>query len=208
MRSLEKGQDKIQKICDQLRKKTLDPAKNEAEEIIKQAEKKAEEIKQEAELHKEQLIKQARGQIEQERNVFHSSLQQAAKQVVEALRQEIENKFFNEELQAALDKQLGDPKVIADLINGLVAAIEKGGMATDLSAVIPRLVSPEDINGLLVDGVRKRLKGNPLELGHFAGGAQVKLHGKKMTLDLTDQAIKELLANYVRKDFRKMIFSL
>ncbi len=206
MKSLEKGQDKIQKICDKLRSETLEPAEKEAQRIIEEARKKAEAIKAEAERHAEQIIKQARGQIEQERNVFHSALQQAAKQTVEGLRQEIEHKLFNEELQHVLEKQMADPKMIAELITGIVKALEKEGLTTDLSAVIPRLISPDDVNALLIEGVRKRLKGKPLEVGSFAGGAQVKLHGKKMTIDLTDQAIKELLANYMRKDFRKLIF--
>jgi V/A-type H+-transporting ATPase subunit E len=207
MRSLEKGQDKIQKICDKLRRETLEPAEKEAQDIIEEARKKAEAMKAEAERHIEQMIKQARGQIEQERNVFHSALQQAAKQTVEGLRQEIEHKLFNEELQHVLEKQMGNPKIVAELINGIVRALEKEGLAIDLSAVIPRLVSPDDVNALLMDNVRNRLKNKALEVGGFAGGAQVKLHDKKMTIDLTDQAIRELLANYVRKDFRNLIFS-
>lgn len=207
MRSLEKGQDKIQKICDKLRRGTLEPAEKEVQQILEEAHKKAELIKAEAERHVEQMIKQARGQIEQERNVFHSALQQAAKQMAEGLRQEIEHKLFNEELQHILEKQMADPKIIAELINGIVKAIEKEGLTTDLTAIIPRLISPDDVNALLIESVRKRLKGKPLEIGGFVGGAQVKLIGKKMTIDLTDQAIKELLANYMRKDFRKMIFS-
>jgi V/A-type H+-transporting ATPase subunit E len=196
MRSLEKGQDKIQKICDNLRRKTLEPAEQEAQRILEEARKKAENIVAEAERQVEQMHKQARGQIEQERNVFQSALQQAAKQTVEGLRQEIEHKLFNEELQNILEKQLGDPKIVAELINGIVKAIEKDG-----------LVSIEDVNALLLENVRRRLKAKPLEIGSFAGGAQVKLHGKKMTVDLSDHAIKELLANYMRKDFRKLIFS-
>lgn len=207
MRSLEKGQDKIQSICDKLRHATLEPAEKEAQHIIEEARKKAEAIKADGERHVEELIKQARGQIEQERNVFHSALQQAAKQTVEGLRQEIEHKLFNDELQQILEKQMADPKIIAELINGIVKAIEKEGLGTDLTAVIPRLVSTDDIHDLLIENVRKRLKGKPLEVGGFAGGAQVKLIGRKMTIDLTDQAIKELLANYMRKDFRKLIFS-
>ncbi len=207
MKSLEKGQDKIQRICDKIRRETIEPAKEEAQDVITAAQERAKEIIAEAERQAAQLIKQARGQMEQERNVFHSSLQQASKQALEALRQEIEHHLFNEELQVALDKQLADPKLIADLINGLVKAIEKEGLSTDLSAVIPRQVAADDVSALLLDGVRKRLKGKPLEIGSFAGGAQVRLHGKKMTLDLSDQALKELLANYVRKDFRQLIFS-
>ena len=207
MRSLEKGQDKIQKICDKLRRDTLEPAEEEAQHILNEARKKVEMLKAEAEQHVEQLLKQARGQIEQERNVFHSSLQQAAKQTIEWLRQEIENKLFNEELQNLIEKQASDPKMIAEIINGIVKAVEKEGLNTDLTIVIPRLASKEDVSALLLDGVRKRLKGKPLEIGSFTGGAQVKLQGKKMTVDLSDQVIKELLANYIRKDFRKLIFS-
>lgn len=207
MRSLEKGQEKIQKICDQLRHETLEPAEQEAVRLIEEGKKKAEAIKAEAEKNAEQMIKQARAQIEQERNVFHSALQQASKQTVEALRQDIEQKLFHEELQSILDKQMADPKIVAELINGVVKAVEKEGLATELSAVIPRMVSPDDINSLLIENVRKRLREKPLEIGSFGGGVQVKLVGKKMTIDLTDQAIKELLANYVRKDFRKLIFS-
>lgn len=207
MKSLEKGQDKIQKISDKLRKETIEPAKMEAKNIIEEAKKSAEAIIAEAERHAAMLIKQARGQIEQERNVFNSSLQQAAKQALEALRQEIEHKFFNDELQSILEKELANPTLIADLINGLVTALEKEGIGTDLSVYIPRHVSAEDVSKLLLEGVRKKLKNKPIEAGQFAGGVQVKLHGKKMTVDFTDQALKELLANYVRKDFRQMIFS-
>jgi len=207
MRSLENGQDKIQKICDKLRHETLEPAEKEAQHILEEAKKKAEAIKAEAERHVEQMIKQARGQIEQERNVFHSALQQAAKQTVEGLRQEIEHKLFNEELQHLLEKEMADPKIVAELINGIVKALERDGLSTDLSIVIPRAVSVEDVNSLMIENVRKRLKGKPLDVGGFAGGAQVKLIGKKMTIDLTDQAVRELLGNYMRKDFRKLIFS-
>lgn len=206
MRSLEKGQDKIQKICDRLRHETLEPAEEEARNILRDAKKKGDSIKEEAERHAEQIKAQAKGQIEQERNVFHSSLSQAAKQAVEALRQEIEHKLFNEELQNLLEKQLSDPKIIADIVNGIIKSVEKEGISTDLTAVIPRLVNSDDVNALLVEGVKKRLKNKPLEIGGFAGGAQVKLLGKNLTIDLSDQVIKELISNYMRKDFRKLIF--
>lgn len=207
MRSLEKGQDKIQKICDQLRRETLEPAEVEAQKIIDEAKKRGEEIKAEAERQSDQIIKHARAQVEQERNVFQSTLQQAAKQSIEALRQKIEQKFFNEELQNLLEKQLADPKIVAELVNGIVKAIDKEGLNTDIKVVIPQLVSPENINSLLVEGVRKRLKGGSLEIGNFAGGVQVKLVGKKMTIDLSDQAVKELIAEYVQESYRKLMFS-
>lgn len=207
MKSLEKSQDKIQKICDKIRKETIQPARDEAQEIITTGHKRAEELIKVAEQQAEEIIRHARKQMQQERSIFNSSLEQAAKQAVEALRQRIEERFFNEELSSLMQKQLADPSVIADLINGLVKAIEKDGLSVDFTVVIPKAVAADDVSALLFEGLQKRLKERPLQIGMFNGGAQVKLIDKKMTLDLSDEAIKELLADYVRGDFRELIFS-
>lgn len=207
MKTLETGQDKIQKICDKLRHGTLEPAQQEAHQIISHAKKKAEEILEVADKQAQQLLSQTRELIAQERNVFNSALQQAAKQSVEALRQEIEHNFFNEQLETILEKGLADPQLVAKLINGIVKGLEKEGISADLTVAISENVSPEQVNKALLDEVKKRLKEKPLTLESFGGGVQVKLVGKRMTIDLTDEALKDLMSTYARKDFRQIIFS-
>lgn len=207
MKTLDTSKDKIDKICDKLRKETLEPAKEEANQIIASARKKGESIIEEAEKQAEHLIKQAKAQIEQERNVFHSSMQQSTKQTVEALRQEIDKRLFNEEIDSVLESHIAAPQVVAQLINGIVNALQKDGIEADLSVAIPKAVSAADVSALLLSDVKKRLKDKPLTVGDFKGGAQVKLVGKKMTIDISDIALKELFATYARKDFRKLIFS-
>ena len=55
--------------------------------------------------------------------------------------------------------------------------------------------------------VVQALKERSVVLSDLAGGIQLKLHDKKMTIDLSDEALKELLATYIaRKDFRKLLF--
>jgi V/A-type H+-transporting ATPase subunit E len=71
---------------------------------------------------------------------------------------------------------------------------------------VPKQVSAEEINKLLLDGVKKRLEIGGIAVGNFLGGAQIRLKDKKMTLDISDNALKELIANYGRRDFRKLIF--
>lgn len=208
MKTLEKGQDKIKKICSVLRDETLEPAKKRAEEIINDGKRQAEEIIAEAEKQAAKIIADARAAVEQERNVFHSSLQQAAKQSVEALRQSIERKFFNEHLQTIVEKNASGPDLVAKLVNAIVKALEKEGLSTDLTALVPSTLSPKEVNELLLQDVLKALKEHSVAIGGFAAGAQVRLDNKKMTIDITEQALKELLSGYVvRKDFRKMIFA-
>ena len=116
------------------------------------------------------------------------------------------NKLFKEELLTAVDKESADPKVIAQFINAICTAVERESLSTDIEAFIPKQVSSEAVSKFLLADVHKRLKDKGLSLGDFAGGAQVKFIDKRMTVDLSDEALKELLSNYVRKDFRQLIF--
>jgi V/A-type H+/Na+-transporting ATPase subunit E len=206
MKALEKGQDTIQKISDRLKHEVIEPAKVEAHKIVGAAQQKAEEIIALAEKQADATKAAAYAQIEKERRVFQSSLQQASKQSLEALRQAIEQKLFNEQLNALVETGMADPQLIAKLIDAIVSAIEKEGLGTDLTAVVSRVASPQAISKLLAQEVLKKLKGKALTLDGFAGGAQVKIEDKQIRVDLSDNAIKELLSNYVRKDFRDLVF--
>lgn len=207
MKTLETGQEKIQKICDVLRRDTLEPAKEEAQGIIIEAKKRAEHIIVEAQQQAEKFLEQARHAIEQERNVFQSSLTQSAKQSLEALRQSIEYNLFNKELHHLVVRHTADPKVIAKLIESLVKALEKEGLAVDLAAIIPASVSSKEVNTLLTAEILSKLQGNSVVLGDIAGGVKILIKNKRMELDISNTEIEELLQRYLRKDFRKMIFN-
>lgn len=207
MKTLDKGQDKIQEICDALRKETLEPAQGEAERIIEEAKQRAHTIVQEAHSEAKTLHEDARATIEKEKNVFESSLSQAVKQSLEVLRQEVETHLFNSQLQETLKGITTDPKVIARLIEAMVKGVEKEGIAADLGAIIPETVPVEEVAGFLAEEVVKKLEKGGVILGPITGGAQVKLTDKKITLDMTDESFRKLLANYVRKDFRTLFFA-
>lgn len=207
MKSLEKGQDKIQKISEQLRFEILEPAQEEAKKLIEEARKKASHIILEAEKQAEELIHAGRKAIEQERNVFHSSLEQSSKQVMEALRQSIEKRLFNDALYKNLRPVVTNPHVIADLISAFIKAIAKYGASADLSAVIAESVSVKEVNELLTDDILKCLKEQSVVLGDFPGGVRIKFIDKNLTVDISEETLVDLLARYVRKDFRKLIFA-
>lgn len=207
MKTLEKGQDKIKRICDELRQETLEPAKLDAEKIIAAAREHAEQLIANAKKTAKGIIEEGRCAIEQERNVFHSSLAQASEQSLEALRQKIEQKFFNQYIHELIVNVSSAPKVIAQLIEAIVDGIEKEGLSKDFSAVIPKTISAQNIARSLTEEVLSRLEKNPMSIGNFEGGAQVKLLDKKLTLVMTDKELMEFLKLYIRKDFRKFIFA-
>jgi len=206
MKGTETGKDKVKKICDILRRETLDPAISEAEQIVSSAKEQAEQIVASGNKEVERLKEEARLDIERQRNVFQSSLNQACKQAISALKQNIEEKLFNQELSRIITQHTSDPKVLAQLIEAIVKGIEKDGVDGPLSVNIPASVPASAVNKLLVHGVLERLKEKSVLIGSMTGGIEVKLHKDNITIDVTDAALKELIANYIRKDFREMIF--
>jgi V/A-type H+/Na+-transporting ATPase subunit E len=204
---MKQHQDKIKEICTVLRQETLEPAKLEAQEILHAANERAREIVEEAEREAQKQLESARKAIEQERMVFQTALEQAANQALEAIRQRLETSLFNPELSRILDAETARPDVIARLINAIVKAIESEGISTDVSALVPKAVSVEEVNRLLLEGILEKLKEKSAVIGNFSGGVKVQLHDKKLTIDVTNEALKELLTTYIRKDFRKLFFA-
>ena len=74
--------------------------------------------------------------------------------------------------------------------------------------VIPKEISPRSINTLLGDRILDRLAEKSVAVGDFQGGVQIRLKGRNVTIDISDATVRELIARYIRLDFRDMIFNV
>ncbi|NGX35925.1 MAG: V-type proton ATPase subunit E [Candidatus Anoxychlamydiales bacterium] len=208
MTDIESGEDKIQKICDFIRNETLDPAREQAKEIVENAHIQADEIIKKAHKEKERLINEAKKEIQREKKVFDSSLNLAVRQTLEELKQKIEKELFNKNLKEVIIKASTDPKIIADLINTIIKTIEKNGLDADISAFIPKEVDIKAVNSHLLKEAVDKLREKELIIGDFEGGIKLKLHDMQITIDISDKALKRLIADYIRSDFRNLIFNI
>lgn len=206
MPDLETADTRIQVICDKIRSETLDPAKEQAQEIIQNARQEAERILHRAHSDAEQMIKETKKALDQEKLIFESSLSQASKQSIELLKQHIEQSLFNPALEQWVKNQLGDEKAYATLIEALVKAIHNDGIKTELTVKIPQAFSPDTINAHLSQEILKQLKGHSVELSNIPGGIQVKVLQKNMVLDISSKALEEIIGSFIHKDFRKVFF--
>ncbi|MBI2743483.1 MAG: V-type ATP synthase subunit E [Chlamydiales bacterium] len=206
MKGIESGKEKVKKICDALRKETLEPALLEAEEIVLRAREEAEKIIAHAKKQASLLLDEGKEKLVREQATFQSALNQASKQTLQFLRQTIEEKLFNRELSHQLSKPLQNPQVLANLISAVIKAIEKEGKETDLSAFIASSIPAKEVNALLAKEILERLKEKSVLISQIGGGVEVKLKKENITLDLSDTALYELIAGYIRKDFRETFF--
>lgn len=206
MKGLETGKDKVKKICELLKRETLEPAQVEAQQIIDTARRRADEIIAEAHRKIEEMHEQAHLEIGQQKSIFEASLSHACRQTLEVFKEKIEQKLFNPELTQLLAKPLQESKVVAQLIEAVVQAIEKEGIESDLSAFISSAVPAEEVNALLSKKILQRLKEKGVLLSSMGGGIEIKIVDQNVTIDLSDNAFKELVAHYIRKDFRRLLF--
>ena len=204
---METSDNKIQKICDILTKETLDPAKQEASEIVENAHLKAEEIVQKAKSDAEAARNAVEKELTEKKKVFDASLNLACKQTIESLREKIEKQFFNEALQKLVQTPLKDLSVISQLITTIVKAIDEEGIDADLSAYVQKEIPAKKVNELLASSIIDKLKEKSVVVEGTNAGVQIKIHDENITMDLSDEALKELVSQFVRRDFREMFFN-
>ena len=208
MKTLESGKDKIQKICDALRKETIDPAKQEAREIIENAHAQAAEIMGAAKAKVEKIHADAEHELAAKKRSFDSSLLMACRQGIELLKGKIEEELLNKGLLEATAKEMQDPKLIAHIIESFLKLLQERGVEEDVEAKIPKQISARSINALLAQGFLEKLKGKSVSLSEFAGGVQLKLLDRQITIDISDLAVRELIMRFIRSDFRELFFKV
>jgi V/A-type H+-transporting ATPase subunit E len=208
MKNLETGKDKIQKICDAIRKETLEPVQQEAREIVENAKMRAEEIIGDAEKEAAKRLLQNDAEINEKKRLLASSLNLSCRQAVEMLKQKIEQDFFNQELSDLVVKETAKPQLIVHLIESFMHSLQEQGIEEDFEVFIPKEITARSINSLLGKNILERLKNKSVEVGDFHGGIQIKMKGRNITIDISDQVVREMIAAYIRKDFRDLLFQV
>lgn len=205
--AIETGKDRVQKICEVLRKETLEPAIKEAKCIIDDSKKEAEEIIFKAKAKADKMVKDAEHSITKKQEIFKASLNQGARQSIEWLKQEIKERLLNQNLASLIVKSSSSPQVLADMVRAVIKAVEDEGLETDLSAIIPSAVSAESVNELIGKELLEKLKEKSVLIGPKKGGIEMKLHKENITIDLSETALLELMTQYIRKDFHQFFFT-
>ena len=161
-----------------------------------------EEAKEEA----QRIIRSAEEAADQTLKKGEAALIQAGKRSLENLKQAVETKIFKESLREWLDGVAADPQVSAKLVQALVQAVETQGISGNLSACIGKHVSARAVNEVLGKEITSKLKEKSVSIGKFSGGAQLKVDERNWVLDISSEALLDLLTRFLQKDFREMIF--
>jgi len=205
---METGKQKVDRICSLLKEETLRPAQEEAKRIIDVAKKRAEEIENATEQKRKEILSDADKDLEKKQQIFESSLQLSCRNAFQKVRQSIETELFSDQLDQLLCEKLEDTDVIGEFVKSVADAVEKEGLDTDLEVAISKNVSKEKLIKLLISKFKYKLDEDKVVDRDFPAGVKIKLVDQKITIDLSDQALKELLASFLHKEYREIVFNV
>lgn len=207
MKRSESGQDQLQRICDVLRRDTLEPALVEARRIEEEARSFARKLTDETIYKCQEQERASRQQIEQHKKVFDDNIKQALSQALGLLRQEIEEQLFSKALTQLLASRMQDAEQMARVLDVLVEAIKQDGLDADIEVALGRAIDKQQLLQALTPAIKDCLQDARFATGLFAGGLAVHVQDEHLVIDVSDDALRELLARFLRKDFRQMLFA-
>ena len=200
------SENRLAKICETIRQEALLPGQLQAKKIEETARHDAEHILKKAKEEAKAILDAAYKEVARHKQIVESSLEQASRQVIDHLKENIEQKMFQPELLSWVQAQMNTPEATNKLVDVLVDAISREGTATDLAIELPKKLSGNAIIAQLTDKFTKELGKNPIQFGSLSGGVLLKLQKGRVQIEVTDTVITELLSSYLRKDFRRYIF--
>lgn len=217
----------IEDLIEQLKEKGVNAGRENANQLISAAEKKANQIVREAQLKANALIEEAHQHTLREQKAAQDALQLAARNMRLELRQNLMDRFY-QEVKRLVHKELDNEQMIHQLIL-LIGA----NTAEQLSAFKAKHVSlqlPEkvlDFNAIssnpdllksdplkpLVQSLtstmlKKGMQVNINPNNNKSAGIKIHLVDEDIVLDLTEEAVSQLLIKHMQPRFRALLEGL
>ncbi len=207
MTGVEAGRDKVNLICKMIRNDVLQPAKDEATNIIAEAHAEGDAIRAKANEDADDILQSLKRDLEKQKSVHDATIELSIKQGIAKLRQLILG-LFSEQLSQMVTEKMEKTDVMVEIINVIVKAIEKDGIDSDIQIALGKKVNKDELLRELFSKVGKRIEEGGVVIGDFKAGASVKIIDKKITIEMTERTLQELLSHYLSDELRKRLFSL
>jgi V/A-type H+-transporting ATPase subunit E len=201
------GDERLAAICQVIRNETLELAQQEADTIKASAERDATRIRAEAKQQADRMLQELRTKLREEREAFDASLEQASKQVIGIIKERIEKALFNPELDHYLTEEFSSERKTAKLLDLLIEELHKEGLEADVSVWLGKNLSKKEVVDHLGKTALTHLPKEGLYVGNQPYGFVLQVKAKHLSIEITPESLRELMAGFIRSDFRKFFFS-
>lgn len=192
--------EEFQALLDRINNEYLQKAEAEKASILNQAKAEAESIVETARKEAEHLRVQAENDAEAARARAEAAARQAARDIVLGLREEL-TKRLDRAVADAAGKAL-TPELMAEVIKNMAAA-----SGADEVNVLAGVRDAENLRQILCGTLRASFRQAPevFPNRNIHAGMQVAFQGEDMYVDLTDEAISELLRAHLGSELGRIL---
>lgn len=213
----------VEQLIARLRDQGVKAGQSQADAIIEQAKTQAETMLSEAKEKANRIVDDARAEAERTEHAGKEALRIATRDTILRFQQELMD-YFNERVRRLVSEELKDRTILGRLIVEVASDAARTAGVSDVAAekieilLPPEIVSveelkrsPEELKGKLTELVkgiaqatyRDGVTFKGLEAG--AKGIRVHVSGKELEVDLTAEAVADILLEHMQPRFRALM---
>jgi len=189
--------EKLDSLIEKINREGVEAAEKKAKSIIAEAGKKAREEIENAEKEGKRIVEEAEKEARAMENKAKKSLQQAYRDVIIALKKEIE-KIFNQILKIKISESLS-PEELLRLINELV--VKWVDWKGDIAQVYLNEEDAKKIGDMIVSEMKKKMKkGVEIKpVKDIDAGFMVSFDDGRSRFDFTDNGLGEFIKAHLNQ---------
>lgn len=212
----------VDALIARLREEGVSAGRAQAAQIVSDAQLQAKEILDKAQADARDRLETARREADAYRAAGDEALRTAIRDTILSMKSDLMQRFSSD-VRRLVSRQLADPEILQKMILEVAGRLRDGAgveQEDPLEIVLPETAvgleelrnNPEELGTGRLTGFVLGLTGEMLREGvTFSAsedaktGIQVKVEGKDVTLDLTDEAVADLLLQHLQPRFRAVL---
>lgn len=198
--------NKLQELTDKLYNEGLSKGKAEGEALLAQSKEKAAAIVEEARKEAAAIVEKAKKDAEELSTKVSNDIRMASAQSIQATRKDIENLVIGK----IADTGVKDAMASEEFLKGVITAVAQkfsSEESADISLVLPENLK-SGLEPFVQNELSKLLKGgvDASFSKKIAGGFNIGPKDGGYFISMTDETLKDLIAEYLRPATRKFLF--
>lgn len=210
----------VEELIERIRNEGVRRGKEKAEAIVREAEEKAELIIETAEREAYKTIKDAQKDVDEKKRAGDDALQVAGRDTMLALKTEL-MQTFRGEVRRLVGRETRKPELLRSLILEIAGNVrEDCDESKDIEISLPSRVigleeltkNPDELEQGIITHFVKMISDDMLREGvRFGvsednkGGLRLYLKDKEVVIDLSDEAISDILLQHLQPRFRALL---
>lgn len=210
----------VQELIGRLRDEGVKAGKQEAESVLQEARQQADQIVAQANAEADEIRDKARTEIEAERTASREAIQMAFRDTTLKLKSQV-MAAFSDHVRRLVSMELRDKDFLRQAILAIFGqATQKVAKDQPVEVLVSEELFVTDEKGSrLTEEGKERLRHMVLGIsgemlregvdlkpsGETNGGMRVRLVGEDLEIDLSDEALSELLLGYLIPRFRAIV---